>query len=884
MKRSVFKAFPVLDVHLQPNRGKKLLTLVCGISMLLLAACSKSPSSVSLGGQGFQVRFDLLKGTFDVTMNDGRTILERAHAEVEVGKPGESANQVFRSTDGFQRKGSTRQGSDTLGSFTLAEIHLTGLSGAPDLTLKLTVYQNRPFFTVSLMARNSGTTEMVLSRLVPAKVEAGRGGALRLGTHPKEHRILESGSSFVLDFFVDLVPGDVKQPVESLVLQPFNGYQKGNSVSNWNHAIKDLPSGRAFVAGALDFEYSSPMFNTSFKEEEAVAVVGRRPFTYWSAEFPYLPAGKPLAAGVSHVAGPVLVIPDTARPLEALEAYAQAIKDWNNIRLWPERDPENRVPTGWNSWSGSGSSGGYGTNIDEQLMVDNLEVMAAEFKDFGGEWFQIDDGYEYHYGDWDWRTDRFPHGSAWMAGQIKAKGLLPGIWIAAMQADESSQTYLDHQADGWFPEQLPFVGGGKPALDPSHPEVLAWLTERFRKIRAEGYRWVKTDFSYWAMGAQAFHDKTATREEAYRRALAAIRAGLDKGALESGGKAGDTYWLSIAMMGPHMGYVDSMRPNLDTMPAWEKEQPNQTRVSAQGIKPTVRIIARRYYLQNRVWIFNHDLLFFRPHKDQTVPPLTTDESRCLVTAVGLSGSVAKLGERLVEMQPGWINDYRRMIPVFGRTARPLDLFEREYPEIWHLHVIPEEGLNTRGVGAAYDVVALFNWGVNFDLTANPYNEMADTARTLTLELKTIGLDNDTDYVAREFWTGAVLEQVKGTLTRSVAPHTVQLFALRKKAEHPQYIGGNRHLLQGAVEIRGLNWDRDQRLLSMTYDAAPGTAKAPFEHKLDFLLPAGWSLAGGTVTGAKAGTTRTELNGPVLTLSFSVETRLDAEIKLTFSAP
>ncbi len=41
--------------------------------------------------------------------------------------------------------------------------------------------------------------------------------------------------------------------------------------------------------------------------------------------------------------------------------------------------------------------------------------MADEFRDFGGERFQLDDGYEYFYGDWDWRPDRFPHGSAWLA-------------------------------------------------------------------------------------------------------------------------------------------------------------------------------------------------------------------------------------------------------------------------------------------------------------------------------------------------------------------------------------------------------------------------------------------------------------------------------------
>jgi len=130
----------------------------------------------------------------------------------------------------------------------------------------------------------------------------------------------------------------------------------------------------------------------------------------------------------------------------------------------------------------------------------------------------------------------------------------------------------------------------------------------------------------------------------------------------------------------------------------------------------------------------------------------------------------------------------------------------------------------------------------------------------------------------------VIETVKDNLTRTVQPHTVQLFALRKKEARPQYIGGNRHLFQGAVEFRALSWDDTARALSLPYDAAPGTIRAPFEHQLDFLLPQGWALISGEVTGAKPGSTRTALNGQVLTLAFAVETRRDVTIKLSFSAP
>jgi hypothetical protein len=227
------------------------------------------------------------------------------------------------------------------------------------------------------------------------------------------------------------------------------------------------------------------------------------------------------------------------------------------------------------------------------------------------------------------------------------------------------------------------------------------------------------------------------------------------------------------------------------------------------------------------------------------------------------------------MQPEWINDYRRVIPVYGHGARPLDLFEREYAEVWHLPVVPADGLNTRGQGPAYEVIALFNWGTNVDLTTNPYTDMADAARTVSVDLAALGLEGT--YLARDFWSGEVIE-VSGTLSRTVQPHTVQLFALRKKEDRPQFIGDNRHILQGAVEVIDIAWDGSS-VLSMTYDAAPGSTKAPFTHELAFFVPSGWTLQDAAVSGASD--VQTALADNVLTLSFTVGTRQDSQITLTF---
>jgi hypothetical protein len=182
------------------------------------------------------------------------------------------------------------------------------------------------------------------------------------------------------------------------------------------------------------------------------------------------------------------------------------------------------------------------------------------------------------------------------------------------------------------------------------------------------------------------------------------------------------------------------------------------------------------------------------------------------------------------------------------------------------------------------VVAFFNWGQNFDLTTNPYSEMPDAARDLSLDLAEVGMDPDKDYVASEFWTGEVIESLRGSLARSVAPHTVQMFALREIEDHPQFIGDNRHFLQGAVELIGTGWNQATKTLSVTYDAAPGSVKAPFEHRLSFRVPTGWTLQDTQLNGAAPGTVNTELDGQVLTLTFSMTERKDVKIDLVFNSP
>src|SRR6185503_8113572 len=107
-----------------------------------------------------------------------------------------------------------------------------------------------------------------------------------------------------------------------------------------------------------------------------------------------------------------------------LEDYADAVAAWQGFTPWTKRGNGRRVPNGWNSWTGGGGTGGLGSDIDETIIAENLEVMAREFAPFGVDYFQVDDGYQQAHGDWFARPDRFPSGLQTLARRIEENGLL----------------------------------------------------------------------------------------------------------------------------------------------------------------------------------------------------------------------------------------------------------------------------------------------------------------------------------------------------------------------------------------------------------------------------------------------------------------------------
>lgn len=799
-------------------------------------AADRSPTSVSARGtSSLPVLFRLEDGTFDV-VRDGVTVFSRATADALIVGPGDKPRRTVSFADAGQRS------QDDTGAFVCR-------TGDAELRLRFGWFgEDQRRFTVRLSVLNRGDAPIVVLKAAPLVVAATNGGALRLGAQPRTHRILENGRFAMFDTAVQVEAGDAPRfALGGLFPIPL----RGNSVANWNHLVSDLDSPhRSLVAGFLTFERTVPTLGIGY--DPAVSKDGA--FTTYAAECVAVFHGKQLKPGQSFDSELLYVDPLPPDPLGALEDYATAVAANLGVTPWPKRGPGYDVPNGWNSWSGGSGTGGYGQSIDAGLIRSNLAVFAREFEPFGASWFQVDEGWQAApRGDWRWKEKTFPDGGTKMAREIADTGLRPGLWIAPLQASPRSPVATAHS--NWL---MPAEDGAvrsfakdREALDGSNPEVLTFLRDTFGGLRREGWRWVKVDFAYLDLLGKPQFDPTLTNVEAYRQAWRAIREALGP----------DIFLLGVGTMGTLAGFVDGMRLTLDNSPCWEEEKPNDLLGSSRGFKSTVRTGARRWYYQNRLWVNHDDLILFRSYPDKKHPALSFEEARTFATWIGLGGGIVKLGDKLVDLatHPEWIDVVRRLLPAWPEGARPTDVLTRDFPETYRLHVKAPAG--------EWDVVGLFNWGTNRDLTANPPAAMPDAARTYQVPCAD-------DCLAYEFWSEAFLGRQKGSFRVTVEPHCAKVIALRKPTGVPQLLGTNRHLTQGANDLGPVTWDSGQKRLSGTLLGAVGSQTAPWQYHLAFCAPAGFTLRSASVDGVPAAATSQQ--GEVIRLTFALPPELQGK--------
>jgi alpha-galactosidase len=280
---------------------------------------------------------------------------------------------------------------------------------------------------------------------------------------------------------------------------------------------------------------------------------------------------------------------------------------------------------------------------------------------------------------------------------------------------------------------------GRPAfaLDTTHPEVLEWLTQLARTVVQQwGYRILKLDFLYAAALPGVRYDREATRAQALRRGLQAIRAGA----------GADAFLLGCGCpLGPAIGIVDGMRIGPDVAPFWANWVSRWLLRGRHGVATShaVRNSLTRAFMHRRLWLNDPDCLMVRA--DETA--LTVDEVQTLAAVIGLTDGMLVLSDRIDALPEERRALVEKTYRLLGGTASVSDLFASDPPTV------------VRSTYRDRAVIGVFNF--------------ADRAVDRTIE---VGIAVRGDSV-RELWTDTVLPVREGRVeVESIPAHGSRLLA------------------------------------------------------------------------------------------------------------
>lgn len=461
----------------------------------------------------------------------------------------------------------------------------------------------------------------------------------------------------------------------------------------------------------------------------------------------------------------VLLEPGESRLSEEVVVLAlpgsQAMENWVSMVAASHGSRTYRPPvTGWCSWYND-----KGKEVDAGDIKGVIEAVNQDPERLRLEVIQVDDGYQQTVGDWR-ANQKFPAGMAALAEEINATGAMPGLWLAPLVAHESTDIFKKHQ--DWFQRDadgervgypMTCWGGNSYLLDPTHPEVMAFIRTVVKDAVNAGYTYLKIDFTEVLPGA-CLHNPKKTRFEAMREIYRLYREVMGD----------DIYFLAggVGCSGHRttVGVVDFSRIGGDSTAVWE---------GAWGIGEAIRAVLFRQAMHGIWWTNDPDVTYLKPCRN-----LSSDEARTWHSTVGLSCGTAGISELLGR------EDYRdvyrsleTLTPPAHEKTRAFDLGRSEYPERFGFKL-------TRAWGDAA-VVMLWNSGTR--------------PRRIDLAFKEVGLCGDGDCHLWSYWDERYLHTAKKQWRSPLlAPRSCMVIRITEAGLRPVIIGSNLHLSCGAAEL------------------------------------------------------------------------------------
>ncbi len=447
-------------------------------------------------------------------------------------------------------------------------------------------------------------------------------------------------------------------------------------------------------------------------------------------------------------------------------------------------------PSGWCTWYY------YYNRINEKEVRRNTDWIAANLKEYGATYVQIDDGWQGaggRSGGRDWTVvnpERFPNGMTKLATYIKSHGLEPGLWLAPH--GQSNPRVVSNSPNVFL---LKPDGGsasdtweGQFLVDPTTPETQKYLRNLFTRLSSWGYDYFKID------GQPIVVDEYRSKTQ-FMKGPSGDAAALYRGTLDSIRDAiGPNRYLlgcwGIPLEGA--GLMNGSRTGGDVVLGWGGFQ--------VALRPTLQF----YYLHNIVWYCDPDVMLLRS-------PLTLEQARVWATLEGLTGQALMSSDRLPDLSAERVELMRRVYPA--TDIRPLDLFPSERNKrIWDLKI--------KHLSRNYDVVGVFNFGT-------------EKSELVRLKWQELGLPPDKPIHVFDFWNKEYLGAWSSGFAVDVAPTSCRVLTLLPETGRIELISTSRHITQGWVDLAALAGNASGN----TFDGSSRlVANDPYE--LRFVFPRG----------------------------------------------
>lgn len=396
----------------------------------------------------------------------------------------------------------------------------------------------------------------------------------------------------------------------------------------------------------------------------------------------------------------------------------------------------------------------------------------------------------------------------WCAA-VKVRNGIPFTYFQSnMPSDDFAKAHPDwmlgkdiSKLNTYHPHHQPLV-----RMDYTNPAFQQYMLSVWKRLRADGMVGIKFDYpeTAWCPSG-GFADPKATTTSAYRETFQLCREGLGPDARIHERALGESNAPTLDVCA---GIVDIQRN------AWDNNKFETPFITTSGL---------RWYKARSVFSYYPD--------SKAIHPLKPDIRKSLVTMLALTSGRLELATPFAMLTPDMVHDISRIYPIyFGlKSPRPIDAFTGgKNPQIYDLELTPD-----------WHQVALFN------------GEKANKTILVTLDKPMVdgglALNSTADYYVYDFWKDAFVGKVKGTETikASIDSMACGMYSVRKVQAVPQLLSTNRHILQGWMDTKDLQWNKSRKALS---GKASVIAGEPFRL---VIASNNWKLVNVTAVGATA---------------------------------